>query len=227
VTKAAAEDVCKLFHRNQGLACMILRTSRFFPEEDDDSAVRAEYSDGNVKDNEFLYRRVDIDDVVSAHLLAAQKAPSIAFGKYIISATSRFRPADLADLPVDAPGIVRKYCPEYEAEYERRGWRMFPTIGRVYVNERARTELGWRPQYDFNRIIRTLAAGEDPGSPLARLGGSKGYHARSSLKAPTRSTSPAAAMCEETAKVKSTPHDERRPYATYLNWRIAIKPFII
>src|SRR5690606_37353461 len=31
VTKAAAEDLCKLFHRNQGLSCVVLRTSRFFP----------------------------------------------------------------------------------------------------------------------------------------------------------------------------------------------------
>ena len=35
VTKTAAEDLCALFHRDHGLACLILRTSRFFPEEDD------------------------------------------------------------------------------------------------------------------------------------------------------------------------------------------------
>src|ERR1700738_1065845 len=28
-TKTAAEDLCQLFHRNQGLACLVLRTSRF------------------------------------------------------------------------------------------------------------------------------------------------------------------------------------------------------
>src|SRR5262249_32957574 len=27
-TKAAAEDLCQLFHRNQGLPCLVLRTSR-------------------------------------------------------------------------------------------------------------------------------------------------------------------------------------------------------
>ena len=37
VTKTAAEDLCQLFHRNEGLATIVLRTSRFFPEEDDDS----------------------------------------------------------------------------------------------------------------------------------------------------------------------------------------------
>ena len=70
VTKAAAEDLCQLFHRNQSLACIVLRTSRFFPDEDDNRREREAYSDANVKANEYLYRRVDIEDVVSAHLLA-------------------------------------------------------------------------------------------------------------------------------------------------------------
>jgi nucleoside-diphosphate-sugar epimerase len=52
VTKTAAEDLCELFHRRHGLACLVLRTSRFFPEVDDDPAVRRVYDDGNVKANE-------------------------------------------------------------------------------------------------------------------------------------------------------------------------------
>jgi hypothetical protein len=55
---------------------------------------------------------------------------------------------------------------------------MFSGIERVYVNERARNELGWRPRYDFNSIIGSLNAGADFGSPLARTVGSKGYHDR-------------------------------------------------
>jgi UDP-glucose 4-epimerase len=35
VTKAAAEDLCQLAFRNQGLPCVVLRVSRFFPEADD------------------------------------------------------------------------------------------------------------------------------------------------------------------------------------------------
>ena len=98
ITKAAAEDLCQLFSRNQGLACIVLRTSRFFPEEDDSREVRETYSDENLKANEYLYRRVDIEDVVSAHVLAAEQAPAIGFRKYIISATTPFLPEDLADL---------------------------------------------------------------------------------------------------------------------------------
>jgi nucleoside-diphosphate-sugar epimerase len=103
VTKAAAEDLCQLFSRNNGLACIVLRTSRFFPEEDDSREVRETYSDENLKANEYLYRRVDIEDVVSAHVLAAEQAPAIGFRKYIISATTPFLPEDLADLRADAP----------------------------------------------------------------------------------------------------------------------------
>jgi nucleoside-diphosphate-sugar epimerase len=178
VTKAAAEDLCQLFHRNQRLACIVLRTSRFFPETDDSSDVRQAYADENAKANEYLHRRVDIDDVVSAHLLAAARAPAIGFGKYIVSATTPFLPDDLAELPVDAPRVVRRRAPDYEAEYARRGWKMFPGIGRVYVNDRARSELGWQPRHDFNTVLAALRRGDDPRSPLTRAIGSKGYHAQ-------------------------------------------------
>src|SRR5579863_7445715 len=177
VTKAAAEDLCRLFQRNQGLACIVLRTSRFFPEEDDNKAVREAYADDNIKANEYLYRRVDLEDVVSAHLLAAERASEIGFGRYIISATTPFSSGDLRGLRNEAPLVARRSVPEYEAEYARRGWKMLPGIDRVYVNDRARNELGWEPRYDFRFIVERLKAGEDMRSPLARFVGSKGYHA--------------------------------------------------
>jgi UDP-glucose 4-epimerase len=178
VTKVAAEDLCELFHRSEGLACLILKTSRFFPEEDDDEATSRAYDEANAKANEFLYRRVEIEDVVSAHLLAIDRASSIGFGRYIVSATTPFSPEDLPALRANAPEVVRRLVPGYEEEYERRGWRMFPGIDRVYVNARARRELGWQPRYDFGSVIERLRAGEDLRSPLARAVGSKGYHAR-------------------------------------------------
>ena len=178
VTKTAAEDLCELFHRNHRLGCLVLRTSRFFPEEDDRKETRQSYEDGNAKANEFLYRRVDLEDVVSAHLLALEKAPSIGFGRYIISATTPFTCDDLFELRADAPSVLKRRVPDYEPEYARRGWKMFPSIERVYVNERARNELGWRPRYDFLYVLDSLRAGADPRSPLSRAVGSKGYHAR-------------------------------------------------
>jgi UDP-glucose 4-epimerase len=184
VTKAAAEELCQLFHRNNGLACIVLRTSRFFPEADDNKAVRDAYADDNIKANEFLFRRVDVEDVVSAHLLAAERAPAVGFRRYIISATTPFSPDDLQDLRAHAPRAAARRVPGYEAEYARRGWKMVPGIDRVYVNERARNELGWQPRYDFQFIIDRLQAGEDARSPLARLVGSKGYHAETFAEGP-------------------------------------------
>ena len=77
VTKAAAEDLCQLFHRNHGLACVVLRTSRFFPEEDDNQVTRETYADDNARANEFLFRRVDLEEAVSAHLSAGERAAAI------------------------------------------------------------------------------------------------------------------------------------------------------
>jgi nucleoside-diphosphate-sugar epimerase len=184
VSKAAAEDLCQLFHRNKGLACIVLRTSRFFPEEDDNKAIREVYADDNVKLNEYLFRRVDLEDVVSAHLLAAKRASAIGFRRYVISATTPFSPADLPELRFDAPLATRRCVPDYEAEYARRGWKMVPSIDRVYVNDLARNELGWQPRYSFNSIVDRLRAGEDMRSPLARLVGSKGYHCEKFAEGP-------------------------------------------
>jgi UDP-glucose 4-epimerase len=176
VTKRTAEDLCALVHRAEGLPCIVLRTARFFPEADDDRAMREAYADDNLKVNEYLYRRVDLEDVVSAHVRAMERAPAIGFARYIVSATTPFSPADVPELRSDVPAVVRRLVPEYEAEYARRGWRMLPSIDRVYVNDRARRELGWAPRYDFASIIARLRSGDEIRSPLARLVGSKGYH---------------------------------------------------
>src|SRR5262249_57893236 len=107
------------------------------------------------------YRRADIEDMVSAHVLALERARSIGFGRYIVSATTPFSQHDLRDLRMNAAAVVRRLVPEYEDVYAARGWSMFPTIDRVYVNERARRELGWRPRYDFAHLIEWVGRSDD------------------------------------------------------------------
>ncbi len=177
VTKIAAEDLCELFHRRHALPCLVLRTSRFFPEADDSADVREAYADDNTKVNELLYRRVDIADVVDAHLLAIGKAPALGFDRFIISAATPFTRADTAQLRYDAPGVVARYFPEYADEYARRGWRMFPAIDRVYSSEKAMRELGWTPRHGFGEALAQLREGRDWRSPLAQTIGAKPYHA--------------------------------------------------
>jgi nucleoside-diphosphate-sugar epimerase len=176
VTKTAAENVCELVHRDHGLPILILRTSRFFPEADDRDEVRNAYADANLKVNELLYRRADLEDIVDAHRLALDRAPDLGFGRYIVSATTPFTRDDLAELRTDAPAVVRRHFPDYDSTFAPLGWRMFDAIERVYVNDAARRDLGWRPRYDFAHALERLASGEEWRSELALQVGAKGYH---------------------------------------------------
>ncbi|MEM6631194.1 MAG: NAD(P)-dependent oxidoreductase [Bacteroidota bacterium] len=175
-TKCAAEDLCQLFFRNHQLPCLILKTSRFFLENDDKKSLRDTYQDENLKANEFLYRRLDLEDAALAHLLALEKAANIGFAKYILSASSPFRPSDLEELNRDAPKVVERLFPEYREIYQKLGWKMFPRIDRVYVNEKARQDLGWNPTYDFSFVLEQVKAHKDFLSPIARQVGTKPYH---------------------------------------------------
>ena len=74
----AAEGLCEMVHRTEDLPCLVLRTSRFFPEADDRAEIRHAYADGNVKVTSCSSRRVDLEEVVSAHLLVLERAPPSA-----------------------------------------------------------------------------------------------------------------------------------------------------
>ena len=182
VTKLAAESLCELFFRKQGLATLVLRTSRFFPEGDDDAATRSRYESANAQANELLYRRADIADVVAAHLAAearlgdAEFRRDKGFRRYIISARTPFQRGDCGRLRLSAAEVVQRLFPECEALYGARGWALFPSLDRVYDSSLAMRELGWQPRYDFQHVLECLKQGLDFRSPLAREVGSKGYH---------------------------------------------------
>lgn len=176
VTKVAAENLCQLFHRNQGLPCLVLRTSRFFPEDDDSKDARDAFDQRNLKMNEYLYRRADIEDIVNAHLLAIENAPDIGFERFIISATTPFTQDHLPELRHHAVSVLESLFPNYREIYDQIGWQMLPGLDRVYVNTHARNRLGWNPKYDFAYLLKQLERSEQPFSELSRLVGSKGYH---------------------------------------------------
>ncbi|MEO7338772.1 MAG: hypothetical protein ABIV63_19545 [Caldimonas sp.] len=161
-------------HRDHGLPCVVLRLSRFFPEDDGSRAARADFLDANAKVNEMLFRRVDIEDAVDAHMRAFERAAALGFGRYIVSATTPFRREDLAALRIDARGRLRAgVCGGIRAPRPVD----FPSIDRVYVNDAARAGLGWAPRHDFAALIEQLRAGGDHRSALAQAIGAKGYHA--------------------------------------------------
>lgn len=112
------------------------------------------------------------------------RAPALGFGRYIISATTPFAEGGLAELRRDAAAVVARLYPEYGELYAAQGWAMFREIDRVYVNARARRDLGWRPGFDFEHVLECLRAGRDFRSRLAREVGAKGYHAETFAEGP-------------------------------------------
>lgn len=184
VTKLAAENLCELVHRDHALACVVLRTSRFFPEADDDPAQQKAFADLNLKANEFLHRRIDLEDVVTAHLCAAERAECLGFDRFIITATPPFQFDEQAELRTDPRRVVARHYPQFEEIYARIDFRMYDDVSRVYDNKKAIESLGWQPMYDFGTVLNSLACGRDPRSPLAIAVGAKGYHDQPCQDAP-------------------------------------------
>jgi nucleoside-diphosphate-sugar epimerase len=152
-TKLAAEALCRVAHLSDGLACIVLRAARFFPEDDDTHATP---SGPNLKANEFLHRRLTVEDAVAAHLAALTHAPAIGFDTFIVSAPTPFSRADAAALKQDAAAVIRRYFPDVDALYAREGWVLPRTIGRVYDAARLEARLGFRCETDFARVLACL-----------------------------------------------------------------------
>jgi UDP-glucose 4-epimerase len=170
VTKLSAEHLCRLYHETHGLPVIILRTSRFFPEEDDMAHLIVQ-SEPNTKANEFLFRRLTVEDAAESHVVAVAKVPQLGFDTFIISATTPFSPADCEELIVDAPSVVARCFPDFPEIYARAGWTMFQSIDRVYDSARAARRLGFQCRVGFKdklgelKLGRLLAEGDARGNP--------------------------------------------------------------
>ena len=156
VTKIAAEQLCRLHHHLHGLPVMILRTARFFPEEDDTHRAL----DGeNMKANELLHRRLTVEDAAEAHLAALDRAPALGFDTFILSAPTPFDRGDAAALKSDAATVIARYFPEAAALYAARGWSLPASIDRVYDAAHAADRLGFRCRTDFAAALQALRDG--------------------------------------------------------------------
>lgn len=153
VTKRDAEQLCHLTNRQSGMAIMILRTGRFFAEEDD---THRGLSGPNIKANEFLNRRLTVEEAAEAHLVALHRAPEIGFGTFILSAPPPFGREEAQALLDDAPRVIAGYFPDAPDLYARAGWTLPPHIDRVYDPGRAERMLGFRCRTDFAAVLAAL-----------------------------------------------------------------------
>ena len=159
-TKLAAERLCRLIHDEHKLPVVVLRTSRFFPEEDDQADAIA-LSGPNTKANELLHRRLTPQDAAEAHRVALARAPDIGFGLFVISAPTPFARDDAAALKQDAARVIAGYFPDAPDLYARRGWTLPTSIDRVYDAGLAERVLGFRCRTDFASLLDSLRR-DDP-----------------------------------------------------------------
>ncbi|HST36627.1 MAG TPA: NAD(P)-dependent oxidoreductase [Allosphingosinicella sp.] len=158
VTKLAAEALCREFNGAHGIDIAILRTGRFFPEEDDTHRALA---GPNTKANEFLNRRLTVEDAAEAHLVALAKAPGLGCETFILSAPPPFAREDCEALMVDAAAVIARYFPEAGALYAEAGWSLPARIDRIYDPSKAERLLGFRCGTDFAAVLAALGAGEE------------------------------------------------------------------
>lgn len=156
VTKAAAENLCRLFAAEHGIDIAILRTGRFFPEEDDtDRALSGE----NMKANEFLNRRLSAADAARAHVLALEKAPGLGCETFVLSAPPPFSRDEAGELARDARAVVARHFPDAAEFYAARGWELPGRIDRVYDPAKAERLIGFRCVTDFAAVLAALRDG--------------------------------------------------------------------
>lgn len=165
-TKLAAERLCRLIHDEHGLPVVILRTSRFFPEEDD---THRALSGENMKANELLHRRLTVEDAADAHLAALDRAPALGFGTYIVSAPTPFTRDEAPKLKTDAAAVIAQHYPHAPALYATKGWTLPTSLDRVYDASLVERALGWRARTDFAAVLAALEEGRE--APVAHDAG--------------------------------------------------------
>lgn len=154
VTKISAEHLCRLYHKLHGINVAVLRTGRFFPEDDDTLSVP---SGPNLKANEFLNRRLTVEDAADAHIAALDGMGDLGFEIFILSAPTPFAREDCRELIVDTPSVVERYFPQAVRLYEQKGWVLPDHIDRIYDAGKVERLLGFRAKTDFARILEALA----------------------------------------------------------------------
>ena len=138
------------------MAVVILRTGRFFPEEDD---THRDLSGPNIKANEFLNRRLTVEDAADAHVVALEKAPALGGETFVLSAPPPFAREECAELLANAPAAIARHFPDAPELYARMDWTLPASLDRVYDPSRAERLMDFRCRTDFRAVLDAIASG--------------------------------------------------------------------
>ena len=89
-----------------------------------------------------LHRGIDVRDVADAHV-AALTNDGPAFQRYLVSGWTPFQREDCEALVTRPRDVLAQRCPQWLAEYDRRGWSL-PVVDRIHDARAASVGLQWR-----------------------------------------------------------------------------------
>lgn len=157
-TKVIGEQMCELYHRVYGLEVVAFRLGMFVPVDFVHYGMR------------LVHGGVDERDLAQAFCLALESA--VHFGTFNLFSPTPFEEEDAAPLVSDPAAVLRRYYADADVldrfaqgrTLPPASWytvagdaTVVPTPIRTYwKSDRAREELGWRPEYDFARFLRDL-----------------------------------------------------------------------
>ena len=97
-----------------------------------------------------------MEDAADAHVVALDRAPTLGFETFVLSAPTPFVRSEAEALKRAAADVIERHFPDAPALYARHGWRLPTSIGRVYDASRAERVLGFRCATDFGRVLNAL-----------------------------------------------------------------------
>ena len=139
-TKFAAEVMLEEM-ASEACPVRVMRMSRCFPESAEKMATYR------------LHRGVDARDVGTGHALALAHKGAV-FERFILSGVTPFGPQDCEGLAKDPRSALDRCAPDFLAAMEARGWPLPGGIDWVYSSAKARQELGWRPRWGWEEVMR-------------------------------------------------------------------------
>lgn len=123
----------------------VIRMSRCFPEPPERMVLYR------------LHRGIDVRDVADAHV-AALTNHGPEFQRYLVSGWTPFQREDCEALVTHPRDVLAQRCPQWLAEYDRRGWSL-PVVDRIHDARAASVGLQWRSWRGPETILEQLAVG--------------------------------------------------------------------
>ncbi len=157
LTKVVTEETARFYASVHGVNTVALRLGMFVPETFERYGFR------------LLFGGVDDRDVGQAVALALHQEPAGGFAAFDIMADSGLSAEDLPRLDADLRGTLEERWPGTPGLVAEHGLDLNELIwGRlIFPVNRARTQLGYRPAYDFTAFLEAWRRGDQGHYPRA------------------------------------------------------------